>query len=355
MSGAEQKRCNEIAPLLVFYVWDEVTEAERKRIQAHLAACAECARQLEEERAFSEVVLAAPQAADQLDAGGVLLAQCRSELAEALDEIAAEPAKARWQPFGWMRRWMALHPAWSGAALVLFGAVMGVEVLPVLRATAQFENGPAVNVSAGPRITNEELAHLAVAGVNFAPGGDSGGGTVQLRLSAAQPMVLSGNVQDSDVRRVLTYVVSNGERFDPGVRLDCLDALGAAARDQEVRKALLTAARKDPVPAVRMKALEALRDSSDDDAVRNTLLDVLEHDDNPGVRVEAINLLVNSLGHDAQERKSFPALDMNSLPADASVERALRMLGALQQHDPNRYVRLRSAAALRQIGPREVQ
>src|SRR5579883_1979945 len=86
------------------------------------------------------------------------------------DEMAAQPAKARWQPFGWMSRWMALHPAWSGAALVLFGAVMGVEVLPVLRATAQFENGPAVNVSAGPRITNEELAHLAVAGVNFAPG-----------------------------------------------------------------------------------------------------------------------------------------------------------------------------------------
>jgi hypothetical protein len=27
----------------------------------------------------------------------------------------------------------------------------------------------------------------------------------------------------------------------------------------------------------------------------------------------------------------------------------------LQQRDPNRYVRLRSAAALRQIGPREVQ
>lgn len=355
MNGAEEMRCSEIAPLLVFYVWDEVTEAERKRIQAHLAACEECAQQLVEERAFSEVVLAAPQAADRLDAGGVLLAQCRSELAETLDEIAAEPAKARWQPFGWMSRWMALHPAWSGAALVLFGVVAGAKILPALRATVQFENGPAVNVSAGPRITSEQLANLAVAGVNFAPGGDSGAETVQLRLSAAQPMVLSGNVQDSDVRRVLTYVVSNSERFNPGVRLDCLDALRAAARDQEVRKALLTAARKDPVPAMRMKALEALRDSSDDDTVRNTLLDVLDHDENPGVRVEAINLLVNSLGHDSPEMNSFPSLDMDSLPTDASVERALRMLEALQQHDPNRYVRLRSAAALRQIGPREVQ
>ena len=355
MSGAEQTRCSEIAPLLVFYVWDEVTEAERKRIQAHLAACAECAQQLEEERAFSEVVLAAPQAADQLDASGVLLAQCRSELAETLDEIVAHPAKSPWRPFGFLGHWMALHPVWSGAALVVFGVVLGGRILPAMRATANYENAPAVNVSAGPRITPDQLANMAVAGVNIAPSGDSGSATVQLQLSAAQPMVLSGNVQDSDVRRVLTYVVSNGGRFDPGVRMDCLDALKAVARDQEVRNALLTAARKDPVPAVRMKALEALRDSSDNDGVRNTLLDVLDHDTNPGVRVEAINLLVNSLGHDSPEMNSFPALDMDSVPADASVDRAMRMLEDLQRRDPNRYVRLRSAAALRQIGTREVQ
>jgi hypothetical protein len=40
---------------------------------------------------------------------------------------------------------------------------------------------------------------------------------------------------------------------------------------------------------------------------------------------------------------------------DASVERVIRVLQQLQRRDPSRYVRLRSAAALRQIGPREVQ
>jgi len=40
---------------------------------------------------------------------------------------------------------------------------------------------------------------------------------------------------------------------------------------------------------------------------------------------------------------------------DPSVERVVRVLEQLQRRDPSRYVRLRSAAALRQIGPREVQ
>jgi len=40
---------------------------------------------------------------------------------------------------------------------------------------------------------------------------------------------------------------------------------------------------------------------------------------------------------------------------DPSVDRVVHALEQLQRRDPSRYVRLRSAAALRQIGPREVQ
>jgi HEAT repeat protein len=200
---------------------------------------------------------------------------------------------------------------------------------------------------------------------------------VQLQLRAEQPMVLSGNVDDSNMRRVLTYVVENGERFDAGVRLDCLDALKAQARDAQVRKALLQAARKDQNPAVRMKALEALRDSAADDAVRQAMLDALEHDANPGVRVEVVNMLVHSLEHESHGANmvSYPKIagapesldeqsddmqvnssgESSAMNSDASVEKVIRTLEELQKRDPSRYVRLRSAAALRQIGPREPQ
>jgi hypothetical protein len=357
-------RCEEIAPLLVFYVCDEVSEQERKQVEAHLATCAACAKQLAEEQMLCDAMSDAFRPGDAADSAGILLAQCRSELAETLDDLSAPPLQEHWRPFGWLRRWMALRPAWSGALLVLFGLLLGTQVWPLLQANnAANGNNHVVNVTAKPRLSEDQLSNMVVAGVNYSPGGgDAAQGTVQVQMSAEQPIEFSGNLDDADIRRVLTYVVVNGERFDSGVRLDCLDALRARVRDLEVRQALLTAARKDQNPAVRMKALESLRDSAADDAVRQTLLEVLAQDTNPGVRVEAVNLLVRSLQRDNSDAtvvgnvlEPTIAPDVISVPNDPSVERVVRALEELQRRDPSRYVRLRSAAALRQIGPRELQ
>jgi HEAT repeat protein len=218
-----------------------------------------------------------------------------------------------------------------------------------------------VNVLAAPKLTEEQLSKMSIAGINWVGSPSaSGPATVRLQLQAEQPLVLSGNLDDADVRRVLTYVVANGNRFDPGIRLDCLDALKSRTSDAGVRDALLDAARKDQNPAVRMKALEALRDASSDPSVREVLLDALDHDPNPGVRIEAVNLLVRSLapetsGASASEIPAEPTTVQTAPPSDALMGRVIRSLEELQRHDPNRYVRLRSAAALRQIGPQDLQ
>lgn len=358
--------CKEVAPLLVFYVCDEVSEKERKQIEAHLASCSACAAQVVEERQLQEVMIAGLQPADELDAAGVLLAQCRSELAESLDDLSAPPVKESWRPLGWLRRGMALRPVWSGAALVGFGILFGTQLVPWLQSiNPNNTNGQAVNVMAGAPLTKDQLDKMAVAGINFSPSSDAGSPNVQLRLSAEQPMILTGRVDDSDMRSVLTYVVENGDRFDVGVRIDCLEAMKAGVRDRQIRQALMAAARKDQNPAVRMKALESLRDAAADDAVRQVLLESLEEDGNPGVRVEAVNLLVRSLGHtpsDIPVLAPVPPEDPEPPPSvqspavdDPSVQRVIQVLGRLQKRDPSRYVRLRSAAALRQIGPRDVQ
>jgi hypothetical protein len=354
--------CKDVAPLLVFYACDEVTDKERKQIEGHVAHCEACAAQLGEEKHLQEAMLAAPQPADELDSSGILLSQCRSELAEALDDLSAPPIQEHWRPFGWLRQWMALRPAWSGALLVFFGILVGTQLLPWMRnGNNAASNGQAMNVTAKPPLTRDQLDKMAIAGVNFSPSSDAGSPNVQLHLSAEQPMVLTGSVDDSDMRHVLTYVVENGERFDAGVRLDCLEALKTAARDQQVRQALIVASRKDQNPAVRMRALESLRDSASDDDVRQTLLDALEHDANPGVRVEAVNVLVGSL-HRGGADELAPGPPIGTAPVkagrpedDQSLERVVSVLQQLQRRDPSRYVRLRSAAALRQIGPREVQ
>ena len=108
--GFGNGRCAEVSELLVFYACSEVSEAEKKQVDGHLAACADCAEQLAQERLLLESLTEMTQPADAVDTTGLLLAQCRSELAEKLDDLTAPVEKERWQPFGWVRRWMVLRP-----------------------------------------------------------------------------------------------------------------------------------------------------------------------------------------------------------------------------------------------------
>jgi hypothetical protein len=360
MSAPRESQCGEVAGLLVFYSCGETSEQENTLIETHLAACPVCATQLAEERGLHESLMEALQASEQSDTGGILLSQCRSELAEALDDLSAPPLQERWRHFGWLRRSMVMHPVLNGALLVLFGVAVGTQLLPWI-STRLDSNSSAqtVNVSPGARFSEDQLSKMAVAGISLAPQPDGAPGTLQVRMRTEEPLVLSGSVDDPDLRRVLTYVIENGDQTDTGVRLDCLEALRARNADLDVRRALLYAARKDQNPAVRMKALESLRDAVADTAVREALIDALEHDANPGVRVEAVNLLVRSLepgGLDSSDNAA-PVLAPDGVerPLDPSMQHVVRTLQELQRSDPNRYVRLRSAAALRQIGPREVQ
>src|SRR6516165_8772857 len=334
--SGENKPSAEIAPLLVFYVCDELTEQERAEVEKHLATCDDCRAQLSEEREFHGTLSDEPSACDLLDPTGLLLSHCRSELAEKIDDLARPPSRERAFGLGWMRRWMVLHPAWSAATLVVLGLAAGVQSNQWFSPSGDVTVEP-VNVRPSPRFTEDQLAKMEVAGINFTPAAGSGSQNVRVQMSAEQPVELSGSLDDNDVRSVLTYVVKNGERFDSGVRLDCLDALKARAADLQVRAAFLAAARKDQNPAVRLKALEALRDSPSDHDVRETLLDALKHDSNPGVRVEAVNLLVRSLDNQSVEifTVSEPAPPMvqvghlppaagGPIPADESLRNVIR-------------------------------
>jgi hypothetical protein len=85
-----------------------------------------------------------------------------------------------------------------------------------------------------------------------------------------------------------------------------------------------------------LKALDALNGTAPQDMVRKTLLDALQQDENPGVRVEAIN----SLRQMAQSGQI------------ASDDHVLAVLRDRMDHDPNTYIRLQSAAAIRDLASR---
>jgi len=82
--------------------------------------------------------------------------------------------------------------------------------------------------------------------------------------------------------------------------------------------------------------------------------------------VEAVNLLVRSLEEAESESAVILPMPANEMPSEAmieagthtatsgngSIEAVVRTLEDLQHNDPSRYVRLRSAAALREISAR---
>jgi len=350
MRGHELKpfSCQECGELLVFYACDELSAEERAAVEEHVGRCAACAASLAAELRLQQVVAGAAQPADRLDPAGSLLAQCRSELAEALDEIAPRRGPGgrllAIHPRNWMFPSLVRHPAWSSAMLIVLGVGVGAVASQWLASPGSPTSGPVVRVSAAPKISEQDLQNMSVGEIKWVPAGSGPGApSFELHLRSAKPVEIRGNLDDMDVKRVLTYVVTNGQRFDAGVRLDSVDVLRTRSGDHDVRLVLCAAVRKDPNPGVRLKALEALRGFEQDQDVRQALLDALMNDQCPGVRIEAINSLQNALLGLTDERGFGP-----------DEQRLVNVLRDRMRKDPNNYIRMRSAAAIRQLGPREV-
>jgi len=334
--------CEEIELLATLYACDELDAAERAQVELHIAQCPACADVVAREARLQQAIASLEQPADSLDRSGLLLAQCRSELAEALDDRATNPNRSAWRsifsPISWwggLRHTLIFHPAMSMAVLVVAGFLAGVagQRLPVATQTVAVR--PVMTVSPSPKITDQQLQSAENAHVAWVTPAGSGTPTVQVQMMSQTPMNIVGAPDDADVERALTFVLENSQRFDPDARLDSLDVLRTRAADPDVRRSLVNAARQDHNPGVRMKALEALQGFEQDPTVRQAILDALENDDNSGVRVAAINLLVSALQSDGAPG----AVDLQTL----------QVLRDRQKNDSNNYVRLQSAAALREL------
>jgi hypothetical protein len=195
---------------------------------------------------------------------------------------------------------------------------------------------PPIAGASIPTPTAFDIHSADVAGISVLPS-DEGLPRVQLQMKTQQPVMLEGTVDDDQVKEALLTVLAGGDRFCPDIRLDAVECLRGRSNDPQIRSALCRAARKDRNAAVRLKAIEALDGDGSQEAVRQTLLDALVGDQNPGVRIEAMNALRN----------------MAASGEMGSDDHTIDVLRERMQKDPNTYIRLQSAAAIRDIGPRQ--
>jgi anti-sigma factor RsiW len=345
LKNPANRPCSSFEPLLALHAaGDELDPAEQAEIADHLAHCPGCAATLEQEKELLALIAAHRSSPD-----AALLASCRAGLVDALD---------REEDRGWFRRWalrlapvgwLSPRPAWSAALLLLIGfsvGMLGPRLLPHGAVPAVTATSPDSHaVTPAPPQENSEASSLndidlhtaEVAGINVLPAGGTQPPQVELQLRAQQPITVQGTASDDAVKRVLLNVLRNNDRFDPDVRLNAVELLRSQTDDPEVRSVLCHAVHTDHNAAVRLKALEALNGAEPQDIIRQTLLDALVDDQNPGVRIEAINSL----------------RDMAAKGQVVSDDHMLAVLHDRMEKDPSTYIRLQSAAAIRDLGPRQ--
>lgn len=341
--------CAEWEEFIVLFAAGEDFPAEQHaQWITHAAECQACSSALSRERQMLSLV-----SEHRAEPDAALLASCRASLDDAID---------REEEHGWFRRslsyifpasWVALlsAPAWGAAALLIVGFSSGLFLGPRVLHRVIAPEQPAVAPASAPMQANDNSApvnaiaqnltpldlHTAdVAGISLLPSFDGALPQVQLQMKEQQPFTVEGTVNDGNVKSELINILRGGDRFCPDIRLDAVEALSARTNDPEVRSALCHAVHKDKNAAVRLKALEALNGAEPQDIIQQTVLDALVDDQNPGVRVEAINSL-------------------RDMVAKGEVSSSVKMLSVLQdrmQNDPNAYIRLQSAAAIRDLGPR---
>ena len=339
--------CGTFEDYAVLYVADELSPEDAGALERHARECGNCAAILSREVELRKAIASRPEPADVLDRSEFLLAQCRSELFEAIDDAASKPKEswlAVFVPSRWgqqFRRAFAFRPAWSAAALLIIGLIAGTagrEWYRQVAVPARMANPvPAVTVSAPAPITEQQLASIDLTGIHVEPQDDTSAPKIELQVRSPEPRIVQGTPDDAEIRHVLTYVIGHSHQFDDGVRLDSMDALRPKAGDPQVRAAMSEALRHDPNPAVRLKAIEALRGvSPEPDDVQTAILEALSDDDNSGVRIQALNTL-------------FEQMRSRQFSAAPFGDRAMSILRDRMQTDSNSYIRSRSADVLGQL------
>jgi anti-sigma factor RsiW len=292
--------CDSVSKLIPLYFYAELTPDEEDSVEQHLHECSACTRELEHQRA-----LAAALESRQTEVPLRLLGDCGAP--------RREPGKGPWTLF-----LEALGATFAGVSRVR-QPVGAMALIAVGFLAARF-------TGVTPRQSGLTTAGMLPSGEVFSTVRSvqpDNGGHVQIAFDETRRRVVSGNMDDANIRQLL---LAASHEPNAAVRVESVDLLKGQAATLEVRDALLNRVVNDTNDGVRLKALEGLKPFVSDPAVSKTLAQVLLADHNDAVRMQVVDLLVTR--HD-----------------DSTV-------GVLQnvvQREANSYVRLKCEKALKDM------
>jgi hypothetical protein len=315
--------CKEFEEYLTLDLYGDFPPEQRAAYEAHLAGCVNCQAAREQVRSLHEVLAQRPRIEPSPD----FLVECRQALADTLDR-----ERLGWR--GLIRDWLSflqlppqrVAPRVAFAlSLIVFGFGLGWTLRPGAARVVPSEPGNVTTSS----LADADFENMRINDISrVAP--DPKTSDVRITMDAQRRVTLQGSLDDPRIQQLLVYAVKSYD--NAGIRRDTLDALRARTKSPNVRAALLYTMEHDPNVGNRLAALDAVRGMEGGDDLQQSLTEVLEHDSNMGVRVESVDVLVDRVEKEGRDEAVLSALER------------------LATGDPNRYVRLKCASALRKLG-----
>ena len=265
-------KCDEARETFPLFLYGEMSFEEEERLELHIDECPGCREALAREKAMLKSLDAAELLPTQ-----ALLDDCRVELRHRLAHLETEQ-KSVWDR---LREGFTIHFHFAPGIMQPVGA-LAMLLLGFFAARMTPGSFPAPWRSAGV------IAEPVASRVRYVE--PTSQGRVQIVIDETRQRVLSGNLEDQSIQRLLLTAAK--DPADAGLRVESVDLLKSRPQSAEVRRALLYAVQHDPNAGVRLKALDGLKESASEPETRQTLTQVLLKDDNPGVRTQVIDLLI---------------------------------------------------------------
>jgi hypothetical protein len=298
--------CDWVQQNVSLYLYNELADDARHELEQHIQRCKNCAAELADQQEFQAQMNVLPVE----EPSASFLAGARMRLQEALEHTEQHRAwyhRFVFDPTAWLRQ-MRFSPALAGLLLIIgFGGGMGT----------MYKTLGGVHPAQSPPVQTASIA--GITSIDRQPNSN----TVKINYDRLLPESTQGSISDPAIQELLQYAARSN--YNPGVRLNSIDALATKADDPTAREALIYALRYDSNPGVRLKALDGVGSYVKQDIrVRNAVLSALLDDSNLGVRSGALRAL-------------------EPVRADSSVRMALQQLA---KEDPSDYIRSEASREL---------